>query len=75
MKKASTNRGSLTSKATAAMQDALDRLIADHRCRHMPLAVWQDGKVVRILPAQSAVVRETPPTYGTNRKSQEKSHA
>ncbi len=63
MKKASTNRRSLTSKATAAMQDALDRLIADHRRRHMPLAVWQDGKVVRILPAQLAVVRETPATH------------
>lgn len=63
MMKASTNRGSLTSKATAAMQDALDRLIADHRRRQMPLAVWQDGKVVRILPVQAAGVREPPATY------------
>ena len=63
MKKASTNRGSLTSKATVAMQDALDRLIADHRRRNMPLAVWQDGKVVRIQPSQAVAVRETPATY------------
>ena len=63
MKKASTTRGSLTSKATAAMQDAIDRLIEDHRRRHMPLAVWQDGKVVRIQPAQAAVVRETAAPY------------
>lgn len=65
MKKASTTRGSLTSKATAAMQDAIDKLIEDHRRRHMPLAVWQDGKVVRIQPEQAAVLRERQAAYKT----------
>ncbi len=45
------------------MQDAIDKLIEDHRRRRMPLAVWQDGKVVRIQPAQASVVRESPATY------------
>ena len=69
MKKASTTRGSLTSKATAAMQDAIDRLIEDHRRRHMPLAVWQDGKVVRIQPEQVSMVREKPATYRPRKKA------
>lgn len=63
MKKASTNKGSLTSKATAAMQDAIDKVVEDHRRRRMPLAVWQDGKVVRIQPDQASVVRESPSRY------------
>jgi len=64
MKKASANKGSLTSKATAAMQDAIDKVIEDHRRRQMPLAVWQDGKAVRIQPGQVSVVREKPGKYG-----------
>ena len=69
MKKAATNKGSLTGKATAAMQDALDKVIEDHRRRHMPLAVWQDGKVVRIQPEQVSMVREKPATYRPRKKA------
>ena len=67
MKKASGNKGSLTSMATAAMQDAIDKVIEDHRRRRMPLAVWQDGKVVRIQPAQVSLVREPRARYGKKR--------
>ena len=67
MKKAPINRGSLTSRATAAMQDAIDKLIEDHRRRRMPLAVWQDGKIVRIQPERVSTVRETRARYGKKR--------
>jgi hypothetical protein len=67
MRKASTNKTSLTSKATAAMHDAIDKLVEDHRRRRMPLAVWQDGKVVRIQPDQASILRERPATYRTAR--------
>jgi len=69
MKKTSTTKGSLTDKATAAMQDAIDKVVADHRLRRMPLAVWQDGKVVRIQPEQVAVVREKPAVYRTRSRA------
>lgn len=63
MRKVSTNKTSLTSKANAAMQDAIDKLVEDHRRRRMPLAIWQDGKVVRIQPDQVSIVRESPGRY------------
>ena len=63
MKKTSRNRDSLTSKATAAMQDAIDKLVEDHRRRHMTLAVWQDGKVVHIQADQVSIARESPGRY------------
>ena len=63
MKKTSVNKTSLTSKASAAMRDAIDKLVEDHRRRRMPLAVWQDGKVVRIQPDQASIMRESPGRY------------
>lgn len=59
------NGKSLTRKATAAMQDAINKVVEDHRRRHMPLAVWQDGRVVRVSPEQACLVREKPAAYKT----------
>ena len=35
----------------------------------MPLAIWQDGKVVRIQPDQTPVVRERSSAYKTRHRS------
>ncbi len=59
---------SLTRKAISAMEVAVQKVVEDHRRRQMPLAVWQDGKVVRIAPEQAGIVRETPATYRTRKK-------
>ena len=45
-------------KALAAMQDAIDKVIEDHRRRRMPLAIWRDGKVVFIQPEEALLARE-----------------
>jgi fumarate hydratase class II len=68
MRNASANKTSLTRKANAAMRDAVAKVVQDHRQRHMPLAIWQDGRVVRIQPDQTSVVRERPADYKTRRR-------
>ena len=69
MRKASANGTSLTRKANAAMRNAVAKVVEDHRQRHMPLAIWQDGKVVRIQPDQTPVVRERSSAYKTRHRS------
>lgn len=54
----------LTQKAVAAMDKAIREVIADHRRRNRPLAVWQDGKVVMLPPESVLAVRESPAKYG-----------
>jgi len=53
----------LTQKAVAAMESAIQKVIADHQRRNRPLAVWQDGKVVMLQPRNLLVVRESPVKY------------
>jgi hypothetical protein len=55
---------SLTQKAVAAMESAIRKVIADHKQRNRPLAVWQDGKVVMLPPESASVVRESRAKYG-----------
>ena len=54
----------LTEKAVAAMESAIQKVIIDHKQRNRPMAVWQDGKVVMLPPESASVVREVPPKYG-----------
>jgi len=55
---------SLTQKAVAAMESAIRKVIADHKQRNRPLAVWQDGKVVMLPPQNVLAVRESHAKYG-----------
>ena len=47
-----------TKKATAALRDAVDKVIDEHRARNRPLAVWQDGRVVMLPPNKAMTMRE-----------------
>jgi hypothetical protein len=47
---------SLTEKAVAAMQCAVNRVIEEHRRRCKPIVVWKDGKVVFQCPAPLAII-------------------
>jgi hypothetical protein len=60
-------KNAMTRKALTAMRDAVAKVVEDHRQRHMPLAVWQDGKVMRIQLEEASVVRESPAAYRTRR--------
>lgn len=54
------------------MQDAIDKVIEDHRRGRMPLAVWQDGKVVPIQPEQATLARESSSTYRTGTRGRKR---
>lgn len=56
----------LTTKAVAAMRDAVRNVVEDHRRRGRPLVLWRDGQVVREMPAQTQAVHETTTPYGTD---------
>jgi len=75
MKTARHPKNSMTRKALTALQEAVAQVVAEHRRDGRPLAIWQDGKAMLVAPGNGAVVRETPPTYRTNRKRQKMSHA
>ena len=54
----------LTQKAVAAMENAIRKVVADHKQRNRPLAVWQDGKVIMLNPEIAPMVREKHAKYG-----------
>lgn len=54
----------LTQKAVAAMENAVRKVIADHKQRNRPMAVWQDGKVVMMNPGVAHMVQENHTKYG-----------
>jgi hypothetical protein len=58
------NKPTLTQQAIQALADAVTKVVADHRRRAKPLAVWRDGKAVWI-PVTEGVLRESPPSYRT----------
>ena len=64
MRKTPVNKSSLTSKANAAMHDAVAKVIEDQsQSATCSLAVWQDGKVCHIrLLDQVSTVHESPPS-------------
>jgi hypothetical protein len=47
----------LAYKAEEALREAVAEAIADHRRNGVPIAIWRNGKVVRI-PAEQIEVRE-----------------
>ena len=57
MKKRKRTSFLLASKAEEALQKAVAEAIAEHRRNGVPIAVWRNGKVVRI-PADQIEVRE-----------------
>ena len=50
---------SLTQKAMRALAEAVAKVVADHRLRAKPLAVWRDGKAVWIPATEAGALRET----------------
>lgn len=68
MKTARKPKNPMTRKALAAMQDAVARVVEKHRREGRPLAIWQDGRVVRIRPESASLVRERPSAYKTSRR-------
>ncbi len=44
-----TNRKTLQDKALLALRQAVKGVVESHRKSGRPLAVWEDGKVIRVL--------------------------
>ncbi len=66
--KKSTNP-TLTEMAVQAMNDAVAKVVEDHRRRGMPLAVWRNGRAVWVAVGKNGALRETPPPYGVTPSS------
>ena len=49
---------SLTEQAVNALTNAVANVVADHRRRAKPLAVWRDGKAVWIAATETGALRE-----------------
>jgi hypothetical protein len=57
----------LAYRAEEALRKAVAEAIAEHRRNRVPIAVWRDGKVVRI-PADQIAVREPQIEYTVSPK-------
>lgn len=57
----------LAYRAEKALKRAVAKAIAEHRRNGISIAIWKDGKVVRI-PADQIEVREPQAQYTTSRK-------
>jgi len=57
----------LAYRAEEALRKAVSEAIAEHRRNGVPIAIWRDGKVVRI-PADQIEVREPQVEYPVSRK-------
>lgn len=58
----------LAYKAEEALRKAVAEAIAEHRRNGVPIAIWRNGKVVRI-PADQIEVREPEVEYMASRKN------
>jgi len=58
----------LAYKAEEALRKAVAEAIAEHRRNGVPIAIWRNGKVVRI-PADQIEVREPEVEYMVSRKN------
>jgi len=67
MKKTRRKLPLLAYKAEEALRKAVAEAIAEHRRNGVPIAIWRDGKVVRI-PADQIEVREPQVEYRVSRK-------
>jgi hypothetical protein len=59
----------LAYKAEEALRKAVAEAIAEHRRNGVPIAIWRNGKVIRI-PADQIGVREPQSKYNVSRKKQ-----
>jgi len=57
----------LAYKAEEALRKAVAEAIAEHRRNGVPIAIWRNGKVVRI-PADQIEVREPEVEYTVSRR-------
>jgi hypothetical protein len=55
----------LTQKAVQALNDAVAKVVEDHRRRGKPLAVWRGGKAVWIPASEDGALQEAPIPYRT----------
>ncbi len=67
MKKKKRTSFLLAYKAEEALRKAVAEAIAEHRRNGIPIAIWRDGKVVRIPPDQIEV-REPQVEYSISHK-------
>jgi hypothetical protein len=67
MKKARRSLPLLAFRAEEALQKAVAEAIAEHRRNGVPIAIWRNGKVVRI-PADQIEVREPQIEYTVSPK-------
>ena len=58
------NTATLTKNAIAAMENAIRKVVDDHKKRNRKLAVWKNGKVALVSPSTACMVREKPASYG-----------
>jgi hypothetical protein len=68
MKKSKKTPFLLAYKAEEAFRKAVAEAIAEHRRNGVPIAIWRNGKVVRI-PANQIEVREPQVEYKVSRKN------
>lgn len=67
MKKARKSLPPLAYRAEEALRKAVAEAIAEHRRNGVPIAIWRNGKVVRI-PADQIEVREPQIEYAVSPK-------
>ncbi len=67
MKKMKRSHPLLAYRAEEAFRRAVAEALAEHKRNGIPIAVWRDGKVVRIPPDQIEV-REPKAKYTVSRK-------
>ena len=67
MKKVKRPPSLLAYRAEEALRKAVAEAIAEHRRKGIPIAIWRNGKVVRI-PANQIEVREPQVEYTVSRK-------
>jgi len=67
MKKVKRSLPPLAYQAEEALRRAVAEAIAEHRRNGVPIAIWRNGKVVRI-PADQIEVREPQAEYSVSRK-------
>jgi len=67
MKKSKKTPFSLAYKAEEALRKAVAEAIAEHRRNGVPIAIWRNGKVVRI-PSDQIDIREPQVEYRVSHK-------
>jgi hypothetical protein len=67
MKKTRKSLPALAYRAEEALRKAMAEAIAEHRRNGVPIAIWRDGRVVRI-PSDQIEVREPQVEYKVSRK-------